>query len=250
MRLKSKANIYLCLLLLLSLFLILLKLGFWQLDRAQEKERYQQQLAQRMETTLSTLPELNAIEALNQQSIELSGYLLHQYTILLDNVVKRGQVGYQVLVPFRLNINEEQLILINLGWVSAGLRRDILPSLSHWKTLQNIRGQLHIPTSNPYLLTAPVRDTWPKVVAEIDFKKIDLQFNEAQAIKSSLYPAIVRLDNDSEIGYQKEWRWSNKMTIDKHIGYAVQWFALSGTLLMLSGYFIFRLRKERQCPIN
>lgn len=218
------------------LFICLINLGMWQIERANEKESNALALRVQSSNELVLLPTGVPTQRLNQQWISLRGKFLHQYTLLLDNVVKAGRVGYEVLVPMQVEGTPEY-VLVNLGWVQAPTSRQQLPKLQQWLSTRLIRGQLYLPTLNPYVLAAPKQMGWPKRVAKISTEKI------APQIGNDLSPWVIRLSEDSAIGYDKNWRWSNNMTAQKHRGYAFQWFALALTLLILTGYFVFRQRR-------
>lgn len=218
-------------------FSILVKLGFWQLERAEDKSILRQQLATNQQIKLTEFPIGNIGEIANQQRISVSGRLLHQYTWLLDNQVKEGRVGYEVLVALALT-NKEKLAIVNLGWIVAPQVRSQLPLLTKWPATQLFSGQLHVPVSNPYTLASVETNDWPKRIADIDFSMLE------KHIGHEVYGAVLRLNQDNPIGYNKTWQWSNKMSADKHRAYAFQWFALAFTLFVLSAYFAFvSLRK-------
>jgi len=218
------------------LFCGLIKLGFWQLQRADTKAETALQLSENRGYQLTVLPQGILTSSINQQRIDVSGRLLHRYTWLLDNQVKNGKVGYQVLVAAAID-GEQRLALINLGWIAAPVERIKLPVLTQWPEAMLLKGRLHIPTDNPFSLASVATQQWPKRIAQIDFSLLE-QHTQHKFVK-----AVIRLDQDQPVGYDKHWRWSNRMTQDKHRGYAFQWFALAFTLLVLSGYFSFRLTR-------
>jgi len=217
-------------------FCCLIKLGFWQLERAEHKLKVKQQRVAQQHVVLTSLPTTNIDNRWNQRLIKVSGRLLHQYTWLLDNQVHNGIVGYQVLVPLFLE-DEERLGVVNLGWVPAPLERKFLPLLERWPGAHAVIGRVHFPSKNPYALASVASNDWPKRIAQIDLTEM------AKEIQQPMFDLVIRLEPSSEIGYDKSWRWSNNMTVDKHRGYAFQWFALAVTLLLLSSYFGFRLIK-------
>lgn len=220
-----------------AVFILLIKLGFWQLERAQEKLKLKQLHAQNQQVTLSSFPKGDIDERFNQQHIAVSGDLLHQYTWLVDNQVKNGKVGYEVLVALALP-NEQRLAIVNLGWVAAPATRDQLPRLKEWAGTRDFTGQLHVPVANPYTIASVDTNDWPKRIAQVDISMAQ------QHSSLKLFGAVLRLSQGSAVGYDKTWRWSNKMTVDKHNGYAFQWFALAATLLILSTYFGYQRIKE------
>jgi len=224
-----------------ALVSLLLRLGFWQLDRAQQKLQQQQLVNQRQENLWLDLPQEQVTHAINQQRVQLNGRLLHQTTWLLDNKVYQGQVGYEVLVPLLIE-NSNRLVIVNLGWVKASLDRNILPPLQEWTRVQTFSGLLHVASANPYRLSAPATQDWPKRIGDIDLVMMEQQLGFE--LSNGVYGAILRLDPTINIGYQKQWRWGNNMTVAKHQGYAFQWFALALTLALLTLYFSMRLHKE------
>jgi surfeit locus 1 family protein len=243
MRIKRLAINGLAVIFLMVLFVMLIKLGFWQLERAKNKVK-QIETRQRALSTLSVkLPERSKIDQHNAQLIKLHGQLDFSKTMLLDNKVSNGVVGYEVLVPFSLqqHDNASVPILVNLGWISGTGRREQLPSLQSWPEIKTLIGYLHLPSHNPFASTvinvkgSNQSFSYPLVIPAVDFNQFSTQLNQ------TLYPAVVRLHENSQWGYQKEWRWNNKMTPQKHQGYAIQWFALALTLFLLSSYFIWRL---------
>ena len=52
----------------------------------------------------------------------------------------------------------------------------------------------------------------------------------------TVFNSIVRVSPFTTVGYQKQWLWVN-MSVEKHLGYAMQWFALAFTLLILTAMF-------------
>jgi len=245
MSLKRLAINSLAVVFLMMMFVILIKLGFWQLERAENKVMQIEARQHSLNTLSYKLPEQAEVEQHNAQLIKLTGRLDFSKTLLLDNKVNNGVVGYEVLVPLKLHKQgqgiKETSILINLGWIAGTSRRDQLPNLKTWPAMTELSGYLHIPSHNPFANT--VIDVkggvhtigYPLVIPAVDFNQFSTQLNQ------TFYPAVVRLKENSQWGYQKQWRWNNKMTPQKHQGYAIQWFALALTLFLLSSYFIWRL---------
>jgi len=224
----------------------LIKLGLWQLDRAEQKRQYLDQVSARIALPHQNIQLLfdqaKTAKSLSQLPVKATGYLLHQYTFLIDNVTYMGRVGYQVIVPLLIDDFSHQLVLVNLGWVVSTGFREQLPSLQSWTGKLALTGNLHQPKNNPYAFDAVNNDNWPQVIGQIKpdemAKSLQLKIDKAQ-----VFPAILRLDPSSELGYQKKWLWLN-MSVEKHLGYAMQWFALAVTLVVLSGLFYRKYRRD------
>ena len=115
----------------LCLLPILLSLGVWQLNRAEEKRvlislKEQQQST---ETLVLSATLLDTAEALLYKPIQAIGHYDTNHQYLLDNQVSNGRAGYFVLTPFLLK-NENKAVLVNRGWLPLGKSRADLPDVS------------------------------------------------------------------------------------------------------------------------
>ncbi|NRA53289.1 MAG: SURF1 family protein [Gammaproteobacteria bacterium] len=230
---------------------VLIKLGLWQLDRAQQKRQYLAQVSARLvlphQPVELLFEQANTPADLSQLPVIATGYLQHQYTFLLDNVTHMGRVGYQVIVPLLIvplvpGDVSRQLVLVNLGWVASTGFRDQLPPLQRWSGKLAVTGNLHQPKDNPYAFDTVSNGNWPQIIGQIKpnemAKLLQLKIDNAK-----VFPAILRLDPSFELGYKKKWLWIN-MSVEKHLGYAMQWFALAITLVGLSGLFYRNFRRD------
>ncbi len=94
---------------------MLFGLGYWQLQRAEQKQIWLDQQAVEPMTRAAT-----ALRQLERQAwvpVRLEVELLPYRIFLLDNRTLNGRVGYEVIVPMR--VDEGSLWLASLGWVEA-----------------------------------------------------------------------------------------------------------------------------------
>jgi surfeit locus 1 family protein len=94
-------------------------LGDWQLNRA----AYKAELQQRIDLAAHQPPVRLAAEPVASADlvfyrVQAAGEFLTEATILLDNRVRQGQVGYEVVTPLRLS-GGAGAVLVNRGWVKA-----------------------------------------------------------------------------------------------------------------------------------
>src|SRR5688572_25786905 len=91
-------------------------LGNWQLDRAAYKQGLQARadLAERQPPAQVPAQPVPA-DTLAFRRIEAEGEFRPELTILLDNRVHQGMVGYEVLTPLR--IAPQMHVLVNRGWI-------------------------------------------------------------------------------------------------------------------------------------
>jgi surfeit locus 1 family protein len=206
---------------------LLVGFGFWQQERALEKQaiaarwRERQQEAPRPLLSLSDSP-----AELAYRRVQLRGYFIPGRDFLLDNRIYRGRYGVEVVTPLRLD-GADKVVLVNRGWVAADASRRTLPDLPADGTLQSLQGTVYVPPGEAYTL-GQISDSedWPRLVQALDVPALGAILN------IDLYPYTVRLEPDSPGGYTIDWPLVNTSP-EKHRAYAVQWFSMAAVLLML-----------------
>jgi cytochrome oxidase assembly protein ShyY1 len=207
-----------------GLFLpLLISLGFWQLERAGEKQVMLKQWE--MQTgNLDWPAQVDAgLEA--GQPVTLSG----QYdanTWLLDNRTRDGAAGYEVLTLFRPD--QGKPLVVNRGWVLAPRTRDELPAITTPPERVVISGRLSGYPEPPVLMENPAQRTdWPRRVQS-------LKQSDVGALGLTGAPMVLRLDGPDQPGaYRADWA-PDYMGPQTHYGYATQWFSLALALVILT----------------
>lgn len=214
-------------------FFTLVKLGLWQLERAEEKETRLEKIAEFTSVkpkfldilldTLETPIESNK-ELLNDVPVKLSATFNDDIIFLLDNQPNKGQQGYRV---FQLARHKDLTLLINLGWIQGSINRAQLPSFEPVKGSHKIHGNIRFIEQGIVLQEQVFKEeNWPMRVQEIDVTKI------SRLIDKQLLPFVVFLDKKESLGYEKNWQ-PIVMPPEKHLGYAFQWFSLAIAWIML-----------------
>ena len=217
----------------------MLRASLWQLQRAHEKEHAQTtyERAQRSEI-VKVDGSVPAPEVLMYRQVILEGRYLKENQFLLDNSVLTGenglaQVGYDVITPFRLD--NGVLVLVNRGWVSAGLSRNQLPKTPVEENLRTIHGTA-VPPSRGFRLGAMDADLgWPRVIQYVDLDEI------AKRLEKNIYPLLVMLSAGETDGYPSDWQ----PVIEgphKHYSYALQWLLMAVAVIIL--FFVFSKSKK------
>ncbi|MSQ66832.1 MAG: SURF1 family protein [Gammaproteobacteria bacterium] len=214
-------------------------LGLWQLDRAQQKRDLH---ASYLRVATAPRVDLQTLDALGEstkrwRAVALTGRYLPG-NVLLDNRVRRGRVGYEILTP--LQRVEGPVVLVDRGWVPAPtLRSDTLVLTPPAAGVVTLAGRIAPAPSTGIALGKPQP---PEVlgnalwrVQKIDFLALGASLN------TPLAPYLVLLDDDQAGGYERQWPLP-AADDGKHTAYAVQWFGLSAALLMLAGYYDLRRR--------
>ena len=213
-----------------ALFLpLLLILGYWQLLRADEKQSIVNQYqTNRQQPSLTDPQMLDNGQDYQYRQAAIQGEADNERVIILDNRVKYGRPGYEVLQAVTISGSAKKL-LINRGWVPADLNRSILPVIPSLTGNIQLRGYLYRTLKGGYRLDDGVRNLaqGPSRVGWITVERAEQLFGE------SFYPYQLRLDSDSVGALETGWP-TVSIYPEKHIAYAVQWFAMAVTLFILT----------------
>lgn len=207
-----------------------LSLGRWQLARAAQKQGIQASIDQRRALaplTNATLLALDNPLSELHRPVVLDGDWVPQHTVFLDNRPMNGKPGLYVVTPFRL-VGTDAVFLVQRGWVARNfMDRTQLPAVSTPQGRVQIQGR----------------------IAPAPAKLYEFEGSQAGRIRQNLDPAafatesglavrpgaIAQLGDASE-GLQRQWP-QVATGVEKHHGYAFQWFALSGLIFILYVWF-------------
>ncbi len=209
---------------------VLLRLGFWQLDRAQEKREIEQRFAEQQARPAVELSRLDPTGQIEYRRVRISGQFDDDRQILLDNQVHQKRAGYHVLTPLRIG-GAQQYILVNRGWIDGHLQRDKMPKFTTPKQQIELTGRLKLPSDIGLKLgeKSYTNTSWPLVVQWLDIKELEDRTGH------KLYPYILQLGENEPHGFIREWKIVSSSP-EKSTSYAVQWFTLALVLILI---FIF-----------
>ncbi len=207
----------------LAAIALTVSLGNWQSHRAEEKLGFGREADLAARQAILALPP-SPVDAKTYAFSRVSarGEYLADYTILLDNKVLRGVAGYQVLTPMRI-AGGEMHVLVNRGWVAAGVRRDSLPRIQTPTGTELVEGIAVVPSSHIVELDAKTEEgmVWQNLVLA----------RYAKWSKLKLQPVVLQQTSDAADGLARVWDRPDTGA-DKHRGYAFQWYALAVTVLI------------------
>ena len=219
----------------LLLLPLLVALGFWQLDRAAQKEALEKMYRQRASDAPVRLDRtVTDAGALRYRQVQLRGRFDAGHTVLRDNAVHAGRAGYEVLTPLQTE-PDGLWVLVNRGWIPQGSTRARLPEITTPDHVVELRGLIDLPPERGLLLGEGQTPGWPKVVQYVDLEQLSWQMGYP------LQPYWVRLDPDARDGFARDWRLGS-LGKERHQAYAFQWFALAGALLII--YMVVSLSRD------
>ena len=216
-------------LLMISLCLLplLLALGLWQLNRAEEKQRILNHYNANQQAAPATLADLNSYGDFQYRSAWLQGRLDASRRLILDNRVRNGRPGYEILESMTI-AGLDQKVLVNRGWVSASSDRAVLPDVEVIQGQVQLRGVLY-QTLGGYRLDDGIGlvAAWPARVGWVSAVRAETLFDE------DFFPYQLRLDQDSPAALKTGWA-TVSVQPAKHTGYAVQWFVMALVLIIMT----------------
>lgn len=214
-------------LLCLLVWPFLLALGFWQLDRAGDKRQLQAHLEAQQAQPPASLSQLPITDLQDYRRVIARGSFDPERSWLLDNRQRNGRVGYEVIAPFYLL--EGGVILVNRGWIAAGDSRANRPATNVPKGELSLFADLISPSEHPLLDAQSDEAGWPKVIMAIEPQTM------ARQLGKPLAPRYLRLDDASPGALITDWQ-DLSVSVQKHQGYAFQWFAMAFALAL---WFVF-----------
>ena len=214
----------------LALLPVLCALGFWQLDRAEQKQRILDTLENRASRPAEPWSGMRALdpEADEFRHVEVTGRYIAEYNVLLDNRIRQGRPGYHIYTPFQTDGGA--WLLVNRGWVAAGPDRGKLPSIETAVGPITLRGQLRQPPGTGLILMEDDWSRWPARVQALDIGAM------SRAAGRTLQPLVLLLGDDYADGVAADWPAVN-MPPARHRGYAVQWFGIAAALVTIYVYW-------------
>lgn len=225
------------------MMLVTARLGWWQLDRAEQKLALQAAIQSQAQTAplgLRQLPgDAQAAQTQWHRPVELRGQWLSSATVYLDNRQMRGRPGFFMLTP--LQMVDGTAVLIQRGWLPRDqLDRTRLPSIT-------------TPTGEVVVIgrMAP----WPSRLTQLGedmpgvIRQNLTEQSYARETALTLRPFSVQQTEGPEgDGLLRDWP-VPAVDVHKHYGYAGQWFTFCAMIAGLYVWFqLIRPRRRRSQP--
>ena len=222
-------------------------LGAWQYGRADEKRAVMAEAAAVLEAR-EPVPLAVASDPARIDQLDWSagrGRFVDTGPFLLDNQRHDGRVGvraYRVFVP---EGDGPGALLVDLGWLPLGAGRAV-PDVPKPGGIVEVRGLLATPPSPGLRLgtgIAPSGDGWLLTRVEPD------AIAAAAGLDRPLAPRVLRLDPALPLGHARDLAvLPNTLPPERHLGYAVQWFGLAATVLVVALVLTLRSRRRTLGP--
>lgn len=237
----------------LAAIVLFASLGRWQLARMHEKQAMLEAAGTAMAAKVGAQPLLLASDPRRAQAYDWASGRgnLPATTIWLDNQMRGGRAGvrmYCVLLPD----DGAQAVLLDAGWWPLAGTRELPVFGCPRRSAQQVRGLLAPPPSGGLAhgdaLAAAGPQRW--LATRMDLQAI------ARALKvAAIAPRVLRLDPARQPGDDGAMLapgerdldiLPNTLTPERHLGYAVQWFALALTVLVVALLLTIKANRNKR----
>lgn len=224
----------------LLLLPVLLHLGAWQLDRADEKHQLISDLKQQSQAQAIPLEKALQQEKPDMMPVISEGRLIPNVTLVTDNQTQNGRLGYEVYGLWQAK-NVDKPIIISRGWLPRKDFYQKVPTIPVFEG-NTIEGSLYYSKGhNPVVANNAVWQQFEGVwlIGQFDFQTLE------EKVKQMGYdnaPFIIRLKADDNSQFVRQWELIASPP-EKHIAYAIQWFAMALALVLL--FIILNLKRVK-----
>ncbi len=211
--------------------------AYWQFGRAEEKAEFRQRYLARQ-----AMPPLRLNDSVPEpgiasfRKIQVIGEYVAGKAILLDNKIRQGAAGYEIIVPLTIS-GTDRYVLINRGWIGSGRDRSHLPAIDVPKGLVTVTGTAIAPGRGALELSE-------EVVEGRIWQNLKLpQFRDRQQL--DVIDFVVQEESEVDDGINRDWA-APGFGIETHQSYAVQWLLFSALIVFFYIYYGFIRKKPTQ----
>lgn len=216
---------------------VFVRLGIWQLHRADYKEQLIHLFASSASQPL--VPFASVAEHVADNSyphVSVRGHFVQGREYMLDDQIHANRQGVEVYAPFAVS-DADRLLLVDLGFLPR-TRTQALPHLPPLKSGDiELKGLYAKPPPSGLQLGGnrlPVQHSWPKLSIYVNLAQIGADLGQP------LYPRVLLTDPSPDAVYLRHWV-PDTMPPARHRAYAFQWFTFAAAVIAI--FFILNRRR-------
>ena len=211
--------------LIVATLALLISLGFWQLDRANEKRAIEDQIANANSFDVELVTSVEFLKDREYYHVRLQGSYVGDKQFVYDNQIVDQVSGYYVLTPLVLK-GDSKAVLINRGFIPWNGRRDKLADIDISEKLTEVKVQISKPVKRMELEASEIAGEFPVLIQALDL-------DDMSTIAALDFINVVGLlSPESENGFVRQWE-PYTGSIERHIGYTIQWFLMALVLAFI-----------------
>jgi len=222
--------------LIIATLVLLISLGFWQLDRADEKRAIEGQIDSANSGDVKLIDSAEFLKDKEYYHVRLQGSYVGDKQFIYDNQIVDQISGYYVLTPLVLK-GDSKAVLINRGFIPWNGRRDKLADIDIGEELTEVKVQISKPVKRMELEASELTGDFPVLIQALDL-------DEMSTIASLDFASVVGLlSPETENGFVRQWE-PYTGSIERHIGYAIQWFLMAFVLAFIGIRLAIKQRRK------
>lgn len=221
-----------------GLAVLFVRLGFWQLDRLEERRMIHSVGEERINSAPVPVDSLTGpnhdLASIEYRRVFLTGEFDPSREVLIRSQVELGQAGFHVITP--LIIDDGSAVLVNRGWVPLSMDStpvEAAPELG----AQRVEGWVHLTESRGSFGPEDAAGELD-VLSRVDVARIEQQLPYGVA---PFYVVAVGEESDEFPVPVDEPDFTDE---GPHLGYAIQWFGFA-VVGLVGLYFLLR-RSQNQ----
>ncbi|HXZ09009.1 MAG TPA: SURF1 family protein [Paraburkholderia sp.] len=224
-------------LLILLVVAVTVRLGFWQRDRAHQKEALQAHITQFENAPaqiISAAPV--ALKEIEFHRVRAVGTFVPEQVVYLDNRPYNDQPGFYVVMPFKLR--DGGYVLVNRGWLPRNMseRTEIEPFYTP-KGEVEIEGIARADASKAYELGEGGSAPHQQIRQNLDIHAF------AAETGLPLQPFVIQQISDDGDKLVRDWP-SPITGVERNYGYMLQWWGMAAAAIGFGLYAARRAAKS------
>ena len=208
---------------MMAMIALTLGLGNWQLGRAEEKAALQSLLESRTKEAPWPLRSTDRDgSALYYRQIVARGTFIEEKQIFLDNKSLGDRVGYHVITPLQIE-GARTSVLINRGWIARTNEYPAPPNVPVPSGMVEVSGIATVPVARFLELSGANVEgrVWQNLTFQRAHENLGLDVLPIILLASETLPELIPVQETPDAG------------IEKHRGYAFQWFSIAAAILVV-----------------
>ena len=206
-------------------------LGFWQIDRADQKNTLNSNYTDRQQEAAIVLDKNNVIDeksSLLWRKVEFEGSFINKQNIILDNQIFNQIAGFNIITPFKIK-GSDSMVLVNRGWHPNLKNREMLPVINEIEGKRLLLGYVaDFPVSGIKLGKNNIETLNSQIFRFQRLDKLELDY----FLSANVMPYMIYLDPIVDKEFYENFKLPAPDS-QKNYGYAFQWFAFAITLLII-----------------
>lgn len=217
-------------------------LGFWQLDRAHQKEARQHQLVAAAAGPVIDLmahPTRPTLDEVAYHRVAVRGRFLAEHVVYLENRPYNDQPGFYVVMPLRLD--DGRVVLVNRGWLPRNLAERT--AIAPYRTPSGevtLEGVARADATRLFELGSAPGTGNRAIRPNVDIAAY------ARETGLPLLPFVIMQGSALDDGLVRDWP-QPAADVDRNYGYMLQWWGMALAALGFGLYAAWRAaRPERE----